>query len=219
MKVVCISGANRGIGLALTQQYSQTHEVIALCRKTTNELTSLPNTKVIENIDINDDKCRVRAMSELNKVDILILNAGILEPDQVDLELHEQSIQRQIQTNAISPLIMARLAIPKLAPQAKIMFMTSRMGSQEDNLSGKLDGYRMSKAALNTAGCNLAHELKDQEISVFLIHPGYIKTDMTHHQGRRTAEEAASNICKLLNNLTLDNTGQFWHSEAYQLPW
>ena len=219
MKTVCITGANRGIGLALAAEYAQTHQVIAVCRKSSEVLQNLPNTNIIEGIDINNHHCRESLVDTISNIDILILNAGILESDLPDISKHEHSIQQQIQTNAISPLILAKMCLSKLTPEAKIMFMTSRMGSQDDNLSGGLDGYRMSKAALNSAGCNLAHELQDQNTGVFLIHPGYIKTDMTRNQGRKSPNEAAQNIIKLLDQLSIENTGQFWHSEGYQLPW
>ncbi|MEC7030468.1 MAG: SDR family NAD(P)-dependent oxidoreductase [Pseudomonadota bacterium] len=219
MKTICITGANRGIGLALATLYSKNHQVIAVCREDSVELKELQNTNIITGIDINDYHCRESLVDTISQVDILILNAGILESDQDNLEAHEKSVQHQIQTNAISPLILAKMSIPKLSKSAKIMLMTSRMGSQDDNLTGGLDGYRMSKAALNTAGCNLAIALQEHGISVFLVHPGYIRTDMTDHQGRKSPIEAADNILKLLDKLTIENTGQFWHSEGYQLPW
>jgi NAD(P)-dependent dehydrogenase (short-subunit alcohol dehydrogenase family) len=219
MKNICITGTNRGIGLALATEYSKDNNVFALCRHSSKELDGLPNTSVITDIDMNNSTSRHKAIEGMEEIDILILSAGILIDNQEDITAHETTIMEQIQTNAISPLIFAKMALPTLNKDAKIMLMTSRMGSQADNLSGGLDGYRMSKAALNTAGCNLAHELHDQGIAVFMIHPGYIKTDMTNHTGRNTTEEAATNIVKLLEKLTMENTGQFWHANAHQLPW
>ncbi|MCP8352549.1 SDR family oxidoreductase [Candidatus Synchoanobacter obligatus] len=219
MKQVCITGANRGIGLALTRYLADNNHIFCLCRKRADDLVAIPNTTIIEDIDINHHSNRLAAIKQLPNLDLVILNAGILQKDSNEIIEHEQTLQQQLQTNAISPLIFARMLIPHLKPNAKIVLMTSRMGSMSDNSSGQLDGYRMSKAALNAAGCNLAHDLKEQGIGVFLIHPGYIKTEMTNNQGYLSPEEAAQNICKLISTLTLENTGQFWHAEGHKLPW
>lgn len=216
---ICITGANRGIGLALSKCFAQSSTIYALCRKSSEALSLLDKTTVIEGFDINNNADRESALNALPSIDTLILNAGILHREQDSISSLETSIQQQIQTNAISPLIFAKMASNKLNKGAKIILISSRMGSIEDNLSGGLDGYRMSKSALNAGGCNLAHELYDRAVSVFIVHPGYIKTDMTHHSGRNTPEEAAENIYQLTHKLTFENTGQFWHADGHQLPW
>ena len=216
---ICITGTNRGIGFALAKKYCQDYHVYALCRKSSSNLSNLANTTIVEGFDINLSSARDTAVSQIKNIDILILNAGILHRDTDSIDALEQSITEQIQTNAISPFIFTKMALSKLNANAKIIFMTSRMGSIEDNLSGGLDGYRMSKTALNAAGCNLAHQLIDEGKSVFLVHPGYIQTDMTNNSGRNTAEEAANNIATLIDKLNIEHTGQFWHAEGHQLPW
>ena len=219
MDTVCITGANRGIGLALAQQYSETHHVYALCRQSSPELDQVANTTIITGVDINDAQSRLQALSQLPSLDILILNAGILEGNTEDLSELEQSIQHQLQTNAISPLIFAKQLIPLLSSGSKVMFMTSRMGSMADNSSGGLDGYRMSKAALNAGGKNLAHTLQADNIPVYLIHPGYVKTDMTNQSGQEDPKAVAIQIYNLLNKLTIKHTGEFFHANGDTLPW
>lgn len=220
MSRVCIVGANRGIGLALTQKYTLAeHDVIALCRQSSPELSAIKNIQIIESIDINHHDDRINATQSLKNIDILLVNAGILHSNNDDLPTHESLIQQQIQTNAISPLIFCYLAEQCLNPNAKIMLMTSRMGSMADNESGGLDGYRMSKAALNCAGKNLAQHYAHKSISVFLVHPGYVQTDMTNHSGHIAPNEAADHIFKLIAQLDHSQTGTFWHANGEPLPW
>jgi NAD(P)-dependent dehydrogenase (short-subunit alcohol dehydrogenase family) len=92
------------------------------------------------------------------------------------------------------------------------------MGSIDDNSSGGSYGYRMSKAAVNIAGKSLSVDLADAGIGVFLLHPGFVSTDMTGHQGI-AVEQAASGLIHRMDSLGLDQTGSFWHQEGYELPW
>jgi NAD(P)-dependent dehydrogenase (short-subunit alcohol dehydrogenase family) len=93
------------------------------------------------------------------------------------------------------------------------------MGSIGDNTSGGSYGYRMSKAALNAAGVSLAHDLRGRGVAVVLLHPGFVKTDMTHGSGNATAPEAARDLIKRIDELTLATTGRFLHANGEQLPW
>ena len=89
-----------------------------------------------------------------------------------------------------------------------------------DNGSGGITtAIRMSKAAANMAGVNLAHQLRRDGIAVFLLHPGYVRTAMTSGQGAKDAATAAAELAALLDRLTLAETGTFWHAEGRELPW
>ena len=93
------------------------------------------------------------------------------------------------------------------------------MGSIDDNTSGSHYGYRMSKTALNSAGKSLSIDLKDKGIAVGIIHPGWIQTEMTGHTGNDTPDTAAKQIIDRINELSLENTGTFWHANGSLLPW
>ncbi len=93
------------------------------------------------------------------------------------------------------------------------------MGSIADNGSGGSYGYRMSKAAVNAAGMSLARDLQGRQIAVALLHPGYVKTDMTGHSGHVTPEEAASMLLDRVDDLDMEHTGVFWHANGEELPW
>ena len=93
------------------------------------------------------------------------------------------------------------------------------MGSIADNDSGGSYGYRMSKAALNAAGASLAIDLRPRGISVAILHPGYVRTEMTGNAGLIDADESVSGLLKRIDELTPDNSGSFWHSNGDVLPW
>ena len=93
------------------------------------------------------------------------------------------------------------------------------IGVVADNTSGGRYGYRMSKAALNIAGVSLAHDLKSRGIAVGILHPGYVATDMTNHRGMTTPAESVGGLLRLMDNLTLENSGGFWNFRGETLPW
>ena len=107
----------------------------------------------------------------------------------------------------------------QLVKGAKVALITSRMGSVTDNTSGGRYGYRMSKAALNIAGVSLAHDLKEQEVAVALLHPGYVQTEMVNNSGDISAAVAVERLIRRIEELNLENTGTFWHSNGEVLPW
>lgn len=219
MNRILITGANRGIGLELARQYStRGDEVIAVCRHASKELTGL-GLRIIEGIDVSDGDSvqSLAAALEGESLDRLVNNAGILDRDGLD-ELDFDSIIRQFHVNAVGPLRVTAALRDTLGSGSKVFLMTSRMGSIDDNSSGGYYGYRMSKAAENMAAKSLSIDLAAAGIGVFLLHPGYVATDMTGHQGT-PVERAAAGLIERMDQLTLEQSGTFWHQEGYQLPW
>ena len=219
---VLITGANRGIGLELCKQYKQQGcDVIGLCRKSSDELIKTDVT-VVENIDVRSTESILRFCNSFDKkINILINNAGIMKSEQIG-NMTEQSydqLMEQIEVNAIGPIKVTNLLLPKLAKNSKVILITSRMGSISDNSSGGKYGYRMSKAALNAAGKSLAIDLADRHISVGIIHPGWVQTDMTAHSGLLSAENSASDIMKRIDELSISSSGTFQHSNGTRLDW
>lgn len=88
-----------------------------------------------------------------------------------------------------------------------------------DNQSGGAYGYRMSKAAMNAMGVSLAHDLKERGIAVAMLHPGFVRTEMTGYAGHYTPSEAAELLAKRIEQLTLERTGEFRHARGEILPW
>lgn len=215
MSVIVITGANRGIGLALCTQLATDHEIHALCRTPSAELEAL-GVQIHANVDVCDPHSI--PVNQLPNIDILINNAGILHRDSLDA-LDTGSILEQFTVNALGPLCVTQALLPKLSAGSKVAIVTSRMGSVTDNTSGGMYGYRMSKAAVNMAGMSLAHDLKRFGISVALLHPGFVRTDMTGGKGYISPSEAAHGLIAQIMRMTNDNTGSFWHSNGEELPW
>jgi len=92
------------------------------------------------------------------------------------------------------------------------------MGSVEDNTSGGMYGYRISKAGVNMVGKSLAEDLRDQNIAVRILHPGMVATEMTGRNGIPPAE-SASGLLARIDELTINTTGEFWHANGERLPW
>src|SRR5690606_11410042 len=102
---------------------------------------------------------------------------------------------------------------------SKVAFITSRMGSIADNSSGGYYGYRMSKAALNAAAMSLTRDLHPRGIAVAILHPGFVQTAMVNYGGDISADESAKRLSQRIAELSLDNSGGFWHSNGDELPW
>jgi len=220
-RIVLITGANRGIGLALTKQYlAQGDTVYAVCRKASGELAGLKGAKVIEGIDVTDDKGLLTLKKSLADVplDIVINNAGIMTEETLG-HIDFSAVAQQFLVNAIGPLKTTQALLTNLNEGSKVAIITSRMGSIGDNTSGGWYGYRMSKSAVNSAAVSLAQDLKPKGVSVMLLHPGFVQTDLVAQQGDVTATHSASNLVTRINELTLDSTGSLIHANGESLPW
>jgi NAD(P)-dependent dehydrogenase (short-subunit alcohol dehydrogenase family) len=219
MGTYLITGANRGIGQEYCRQLqARGDRAIAICRKPSAELTAL-GIRVIAGIDVTQDEDVARLQSELQglAIDVLINNAAIIEGVSL-ANLDFDSIRRQFEVNALGPLRVTKALLGNMAAGAKVVLMTSRMGSIDDNTSGGSYGYRMSKVALCMAGKSLSYDLKPQGIAVAILHPGLVQTRMTGFSGI-TTETAVAGLLARIDGLTLGNTGTFWHSNGEVLPW
>ncbi len=154
-------------------------------------------------------------------LDRLVVCAGVLSResiDNLDDDAGEQ-IRRQFEVNALAPLRVVASLLPRLAEGSKVGILTSRMGSMGDNSSGGYYGYRMSKAAVNAAGRSLAHDLAPRGIAVYLLHPGFVRTEMTAGNGDVSAEQSAASLANRMDELSLADSGGFWHATGQELPW
>ena len=223
MRTILITGANRGIGLALTQQFTARGDhVIAVCRHVSDALAAT-GVRVEAGIDVTDDAAVTALAQRLHdvRIDTLVLNAGILAREKLGTidGAGFDSMRRQFEVNALGPLRAAQALRDHLADGATVGIITSRMGSVADNGSGGAYGYRASKAAVNAIGKSLAVDLKPHGIAVFLLHPGYVATDMVGGTGDVTPAQAATQLIERLDTLGLAETGTFWHANGTPLPW
>ncbi|PHS24521.1 MAG: short-chain dehydrogenase [Methylophaga sp.] len=222
-KTALVTGSNRGIGLELCTQLKQRgFDVIATCRQSSAALTNL-GVEIIENVEVSDPKSLKNLVSTLagRRIDWLINNAGIADGIAMD-QLNEDTIascKRMFEVNSLGPLLTTQALVGNLGEGSKVGIITSRMGSIDDNDSGGSYGYRMSKSAVNAAGKSLSIDLKPKGIAVAILHPGWVRTDMTGHNGLIDTDESARGLLDRMNELTLENSGSFWHTNGELLPW
>ena len=220
---VLVTGSSRGIGLELCKQLNERGDrVIATCRQSTDALAAL-DVEVLENVDVSDPKSLTLLSARLKerKIDWLINNAGVLQSfslDDLDMSCIA-NFKKMFDVNSLGPLLATKLLLKHLGSGSKVGLITSRIGSIADNDSGGSYGYRMSKAAANAAGKSLAIDLKSQGIAVGILHPGYVRTDMTGHIGLMDADESVIGLIERMDNLNLTNTGSFWHTNGDLLSW
>ena len=223
MARILITGANRGIGLALVQHFrARGDEVVATCCRSSAALDA-SGARVEAGIDVTDDASLSGLVRRLDgrAIDQLWLNAGVLARDSLEKMNADgfEALRQQFEVNAIGPLRVAHALLNNLQQGSKIAIITSRMGSMADNGSGGYYGYRASKAAVNAIGKSLAVDLAPRGIAVFLLHPGYVATDMVDGHGDITPDVAAQRLVGVVDGLGLDRSGSFWHSNGSELPW
>jgi len=214
-----ITGCNRGIGLELAKQLAARGDtVIGVCRNPSSGLTEL-GVRIIDNVDVADAAGTERLCNSLDglPIDILINNAGVLMGDSFG-DLDYDAMLHQFKVNSLGPLRVTEALSSNLKRGSRVAIVSSRVGSIEDNSSGGNWGYRTSKTAVNMIGANLAHELRPRGIAVALLHPGLVATEMTNGQGVMPSA-AARGLIERIDELTLENSGSFWHAEGYKLPW
>ena len=220
MRTVVITGANKGIGLELARHYKQDgDEVIAAVRSSSQELDDL-SVKVYENVDVTHDEQVLDFKRQLGdtSIDILFNNSGQLSTEDM-LDMDYDRIRQQFEVNTLGPLRVTHTLSHLLTRGAKVGILSSRVGSMTDNGGGGYYGYRISKAAVNMVGKNLSIDLEPRGIGVYLLHPGHVSTGMINFQGSISPQEAASGLIKVMDDVTLEQTGTFWHAEGFELPW
>ncbi|MFW5451257.1 MAG: SDR family oxidoreductase, partial [Methylophagaceae bacterium] len=177
----------------------------------------------IDNIEVSDYQCLTALAEKLSgrRIDWLINNAGIADGISWG-DIDERSIastKRMFEVNSLGPLLTTHALQNNLADGSKVGIITSRMGSIDDNGSGGSYGYRMSKSAVNAVGKSLSIDLKPRGIAVAILHPGYVRTDMVGHNGLIDTDESVLGLLARMDELTLENSGSFWHSNGELLPW
>jgi NAD(P)-dependent dehydrogenase (short-subunit alcohol dehydrogenase family) len=223
-RIALVTGASRGIGLEVVRLLAARGErVHAVCRHASaglREAAGAGDVVMHESVDVTDAQAVARLASSLagERLDHVVLNAGVLVPDTLEA-VDFEAVRAQLETNAIAPLRCVVALRPRLGRGAKVLLVTSRMGSMGDNTSGGFYGYRMSKAALNAAGVSLARDLGAEGIAVGIVHPGFVRTEMTGGAGHMSAAESAALLVQRLDALDASTSGAFLHASGEPLPW
>ena len=223
MKNVLITGANRGIGLELARRLSNDYHVIGTTRKKNENdaLHSLKNTSIHQLNLLSDESIDafIDSIKDI-EIDIIINNAGIFHDEQFDGLNHDLWLN-EMKINAISPIsITHRLKNNLLKGKLKkVFFISSQMGSIDDNYSGNYYFYRSSKAALNASAKSLSIDWKENGISVLMIHPGWVQTNMGGKTAKITVQESVSGMLNVMLNHSIKETGAFVNYEGKKMEW
>ncbi|KIF45324.1 short-chain dehydrogenase [Vibrio owensii 47666-1] len=227
-QTVFITGANRGIGLSLTELYlQQGDQVHATSRNLTDSkelhaLASRYNTLVLHELDVTDYQRVAQLASELPAIDLLINNAGYYGPKGYGFGNTDIKEWRQVfEINTIAPLKLVESFYPLLqqGKAKKIACISSKVGSMTENTSGGGYIYRSSKAALNSVVKSLSNDLTDEGFTVLALHPGWVRTEMGGPNALIDTQTSADGLAKVIEQSTQENSGQFINYDGTELPW
>ena len=226
MPTVLITGANRGIGLELAKQYAgDGWSVIATARdpKNADGLSALKGDIRVEALEVTDEK-QIKALAKAlsgTAIDVLLNNAGMLTGYETLGETDTESWLKTLHVNSIAPLKLTEALVGHVAgsKQKKIASITSGMASMGGHASTGAYAYRSSKAALNMIMVTAANELRSRGISVAVISPGWVKTDMGGASATLNVKDSAAGIRKVIDKLNVGISGQFFNYSGENLPW
>ncbi len=231
LKTVLVTGANRGIGLGFCKQYIKYgYRVYAACRspESSSELLALkqkfPDQLDILPLDVTNQSmvAALPHMLEGRVIDILINNAGVYGPKGLSLgDITESDWLDVFKVNVIAPLLLTQLLVENItaSQEKKVILMTSKMGSITDNSSGGSYIYRSSKSALNAVGKSLAHDLSSKGVKVALAHPGWVQTSMGGANALIDVKTSVNGLCKVIEELDEESSGQFFNYDGSLIPW
>ncbi len=228
-----ITGANRGLGLALTNEaIKRGHTVFAGVRNPEQQMDRLrqlsalfPSQVHLLPLDVaNEASCQTASTSlalENISLDVIINNAAILDERSKRIEeLDIAKVEQSFNINLFGPMRVIKHFLPILfkGPDSSIINISSEAGSFQ-NAYGADYPYALSKAALNMFSQQLRTYLAENQVSVFSVHPGWIKTDMGGEKAPGTPEESARDIMDLIEKKqTISGTSSFINTKGEPMP-
>jgi NAD(P)-dependent dehydrogenase (short-subunit alcohol dehydrogenase family) len=211
-RIALVTGANKGIGLEIARQLAQAGVSVIIGARDAERADAAVTDLSSQGLDVTSvqldllDEASIAAAAatisnEHGRLDILVNNAGIVDwDDGVPSRASLQAVRRVVETNFFGTLAVTQAMLPLLrkSAAARIVNLSSALGSLAMNgdpsspyYSAQLIGYNASKAALNMLTVQLSEELRDSPHVVNSVSPGYVKTDLTRHNGFLTPDQAA----------------------------
>jgi len=217
MPKVLITGANRGLGLEFVRQYKNVGwEVLATAREASAELAALDVT--VESLDMRDLDAVERFGRSIDSLDLLLANAGLYGPRDVRDADAGRGWAETFTVNTIAPFLLAQLLVPIVErASGKLIAISTRMGSIEDNTSGGFIAYQSSKSALNSAWRSLA--IDNPGVVCAVLHPGWVQTRMGGASAPLEAEESIAGMRGVIDGLGADQSGGFFAYDGAAVPW
>lgn len=223
---VLIVGASRGLGRALTEHYASLgSRVFATIRSSSAGDGWHKGVTVIPDVDCAQEDVGEKIVSGLQGValDVVVVVAGLMKSEDFDHVSFKDQVEMYKICSIAPVLIVSSLTHSSaLNAGAKVVLLTSESGSiglrtQEEG--GGMYGHHGSKAAGNMVGRLLSYDLKERDVIIVMIHPGFLKTEMTKkagfdkfydEMGAVTPDEASIPIAKFIDGLTMEQSGKLW---------
>ncbi|KAL5532524.1 hypothetical protein ACEPAF_4298 [Sanghuangporus sanghuang] len=222
-----VIGASRGLGLELARNlHARGSSVFATVRSPPQSPDLFPKgVIVIDGVDVANEDAGDKIVKILNgrKIDLVVINAGVFKAETLDKPNFADEVE-MYKTVAIAPVFLTHhLRKSKVfAPGAKLVLITTEGGSialrtQEEG--GGNYGHHGSKAAANMVGRLLSHDLVADGVAVVMIHPGFMRTEMTKgvgfdkfwdSGGAVEPSEAAKSTLDFVETFSIKDTGSFW---------
>ncbi|MDT8376356.1 MAG: SDR family NAD(P)-dependent oxidoreductase [Mariprofundaceae bacterium] len=219
---VLITGANRGIGAGFVRHYlSEGAHVWACHRGDSGELSSIRSERlhaICWNV-ATDSGPREELPAEL---DLLINNAGIYGPGKDGQSLENVTPEAMLEVfnvDCVGPLRVVKHLRRRLSDGATIANVSSKMGSSGDNSSGGTYAYRAAKAGLAIISRSMAVDLSKDGVRVITLHPGWVRTDMTHQTGLINVETSVAGMANVIANACDYEPGQFIAFDGKVVPY
>ncbi len=239
-RLAMVTGANRGLGFAISHQLAQKGIAIILAVRDQNrgraardrlhqqgpaDVHVLP-LDVTDIISIHSTLAQIR--KTFRRLDILVNNAGIKEDDQATiLDMKADVLERTLQTNFYGPLALCQHCIPLMRANhyGRIVNISSTLGSLADisDFNSAYSGlqtpaYRLSKTILNGLTALIAKEVKNDNILVNSACPGWVRTDLGGDQAPLSPQEGADTPVWLATLADNGPTGGFFRNRE-QIAW
>ena len=230
MTTVLITGTNRGIGLEFVQQFlARGDTVLATCRHPDSApaLQQLQkenqHLQVLE-LDVASTESLQNFPQQLaaDAIDIFINNAGVYGPRDASFgNVDGNTWMSVLQVNSIAPILLTQLLIDKLRAgvDKKLLYLTSKMGSIDDNSGGGSYVYRSSKTALNAVVKSLAVDLSVDGFKAAVLHPGWVLTDMGGSNALIDTETSVTGMIAVIDSLSIEQSGSFFNYDGSVIPW
>jgi len=226
---ILITGANRGIGLGLACSFAEDGvRVIATCRRpqAARELGALAARYDVDllELDVTSEASVAAAAGALDgeAIDVLVLNAGVYGPRkrQGVESIDGRAWLDVLDVNVVGPMRVALAMLPALERGSRrvIAALTSQMGSIARSWGGSY-AYRSSKAGLNAAMKALAIDLQPRGITVLMLHPGWVRTDMGGDGATLEVGESVRGLRAILDRASIDHSGRFFDVDGSEVPW
>lgn len=227
---ILITGTNRGIGLEFVKHYLKNNKkVIATYRNKNSskdllELKNTTNNLSLVELDVSIPSSINEFTSKImdQPIDIFINNAGVFGPRNNELEnFNVKEWLDVFNINTIAPLLLTHKILKnlRLGKNKKLVFISSKVGSIEENTGGGMYVYRSSKTALNQVIKSLSIDFKDENFIAAALHPGWVQTDMGGPNALIDTKTSVKGMIKVIDSLVLMNSGRFYNYDGSSIPW